>query len=135
MPRKASGRPRLGDFTTRPRVLTISAIAVVVGFGGVAAAVVLLSLIQLATNIAYFGQFSFAPLKMEHHHLGAWAVLAPIVGALIVGLMARYGSGPILVALTALALAPLLIVLVRLLRRRRHGAAATGGAVSRSASD
>jgi CIC family chloride channel protein len=87
-----SGHGRLGDFTTDARVLVIAAIAVVVATAGVAAGVALLKLIRLATNIAYFGQFSFADLKLEHSPFGLWTVLIPVVGALIVGLMARYGS-------------------------------------------
>ncbi|WGS20504.1 MULTISPECIES: chloride channel protein [unclassified Bradyrhizobium] len=83
---------RLGDFTTDPRVVVISAIAVVVASAGVIAGVVLLQLIRLATNIAYFGQFSFADLKLQDSPLGLWAVLVPVAGAFIIGLMARFGS-------------------------------------------
>jgi membrane protein DedA with SNARE-associated domain len=54
---------------------------------------------------------------------GALIVLGYALGAPGRALMARYGSGPILVILTALTLAPLIIVLARLLRRRRHGPA------------
>jgi hypothetical protein len=49
---------RLGDFTTSPRVLLISVIAIVVGTSGVVAGLVLLRLSQLCTNLAYFGRFS-----------------------------------------------------------------------------
>ncbi|MBN9488931.1 MAG: chloride channel protein [Alphaproteobacteria bacterium] len=83
---------RLGDFTTDPRVLLISGIAVVVATAGVVAGFALLKLIRLATNIAYFGQLSFANLRLEHSPLGLWAALVPVAGSLIVGLMARYGS-------------------------------------------
>ena len=55
---------------------------------------------------------------------GALVALGYALGAPRRALMARYGSGPILAILTALALAPLVIVLARLLRRRRHGPAA-----------
>ncbi|HEX4365916.1 MAG TPA: hypothetical protein VH023_03755, partial [Rhodopila sp.] len=82
----------LGDFTTDPRVLVISAIAVVVGTGGVAAGIVLLNLIKLCTNVAYFGRFTVATLDLGQSPLGLFAVGVPVAGALIVGLMARYGS-------------------------------------------
>jgi len=85
-------RHRLSDFTTDPRVLVIAGIAIIVATAGVAAGVVLLKLIRLATNLAYFGQFSFGELKLGDSPLGLWAVLVPVAGALIVGLMARYGS-------------------------------------------
>lgn len=90
----ASGRHirHLGDFTTNPRVLFITAIALAVGTGGVIAGVVLLNLIRLATNLAYFGAFSLADLKLGQSPLGGFAAVVPVIGALIVGLMARYGS-------------------------------------------
>ena len=82
----------LRDFTTSPRVLAIAGVASVVATGGVAAAVVLLRLIALATNLAYFGRWSYAPADLSHSPLGLWAILVPVGGALVVGLMARYGS-------------------------------------------
>jgi CIC family chloride channel protein len=85
----------LGDFTTSPRVLLIVAIAIGVGSAGVAAGVVLLHLIQLCTNLAYFGQLSLTALKLGQSPLGVAAVLVPIIGGLIVGMMARYGSDKI----------------------------------------
>ncbi len=88
----AEGVNRLGDFTTRPRVLLISAIALVVGTGGVIAGVALLKLIRLCTNLAYFGHFTLAYLPLGHSPWGFAAVLVPVAGALVVGLMARYGS-------------------------------------------
>jgi chloride channel protein, CIC family len=86
------GIAHLGDFTTSPRVLVIAMIAVVVGTGGVACGVLLLWLIRLFTNIAYFGVFGLADLKIGTSPLGVAAVVVPIIGSLIVGLMARYGS-------------------------------------------
>ncbi|RAZ72394.1 chloride channel protein [Mesorhizobium atlanticum] len=87
-----AGNGHLRDFTTDPRVLIIAAIAVVVAIAGLFAGIVLLQLIRLATNIAYFGQFSLADLKPENSPLGLAAVLVPVIGALIIGLMARFGS-------------------------------------------
>jgi H+/Cl- antiporter ClcA/CBS domain-containing protein len=87
-----SSHHHLGDFTTDPRVLVISGIAVVVSTAGVIAGYFLLELIRLVTNISYFGRFTLADLKLEHSPLGLWMVLVPVVGSLIIGLMARYGS-------------------------------------------
>ncbi|TPI19043.1 chloride channel protein [Mesorhizobium sp. B4-1-1] len=87
-----AGNGNLRDFTTDPRVLLIAAIAVVVATAGLFAGIVLLQLIRLATNIAYFGQFSLAELKLEDSRLGYAAVIVPVIGALIIGLMARFGS-------------------------------------------
>ncbi|MGH7047450.1 MAG: chloride channel protein [Stellaceae bacterium] len=82
----------LGDFTTRPRVLFISAIAIVVGTAGTISGVILLNLIRLCTNLAYFGLPTLANLPLGHSPWGYAAVLVPVAGSLVVGLMARYGS-------------------------------------------
>ncbi len=82
----------LRDFTTDARVLLIAAIAVVVAAVGLGAGVALMDLIRLATNLAYFGRFTLQDLKLADTPLGLWAVLVPVGGALVIGLMARYGS-------------------------------------------
>ncbi len=87
-----SSHARLGDFTTGPRVLVIAAIAVAVATAGVVAGVVLLRLIRLTTNLAYFGRLTLADLDLAHSPLGLWVVLVPVAGALAVGMMARFGS-------------------------------------------
>ena len=86
---------RLGDFTTEPRVLLIALIAVVVAVAALFGGIALLGLIRLCTNLAYLGTFSFANLNLGDHQLGLSSVLVPVVGSLIVGLMARYGSDKI----------------------------------------
>jgi H+/Cl- antiporter ClcA/CBS domain-containing protein len=83
---------RLGDFTTKPRVLFIALIAVLVALASVAAGIVLLDLIRLCTNIAYFGRFSMDIADLAKSPFGIWVVLIPVAGSLAVGLMARYGS-------------------------------------------
>lgn len=84
---------RLGDFTTDRRVVLLMALAIPVGLASVAAAWALLRLIALCTNLAYHGQFSFADLPITASgQLGWGSVFIPVVGCLIIGLMARYGS-------------------------------------------
>src|SRR5204863_748732 len=58
------------------------------------AAKLLIGLIVLITNIAFFGRFSLADAVPADavHGLGFWVIPIPIIGALIVGFMARYGS-------------------------------------------
>jgi len=73
-------------------MLALAAIAVVIGIVATFVARALLALIALATNVFYFGRFSLLPAQPAEHHLGALAVLVPVAGALVVGLMARYGS-------------------------------------------
>ncbi|MGN6268384.1 MAG: chloride channel protein [Sphingomonas sp.] len=86
---------RLGDFTTEPRVLVIALIAAVVAVAALFAGIALLGLIRLCTNLAYLGTFSFANLNLGDHQLPLSSVLVPVIGSLIVGLMARYGSDKI----------------------------------------
>ena len=83
---------RLRDFTADHRLVLLAAMALVVGTAGAVAAWVLLHLIYFATNIAYYGRLSGAPVSIAGNHLGGWAVLVPVAGCLIIGLMARYGS-------------------------------------------
>jgi H+/Cl- antiporter ClcA/CBS domain-containing protein len=52
----------------------------------------LLRLIALATNLAYYGRLSDAPVSIAGNTLGWLAVFVPVAGCLIIGLMARYGS-------------------------------------------
>ena len=62
---------------------------------GVAAAFIaqgLVALIGLVTNLAFFGRWSSAFVSPADNHLGAWVVLVPAVGGVVVGLMARWGS-------------------------------------------
>ena len=83
---------RPGDFTADVRVLLLMAVAVVVGTGAVASAWVLLKLIALCTDLAYYGRFSTETLTPAGAHPGLWSIPIPVIGCLIIGLMARYGS-------------------------------------------
>ncbi len=82
----------LRDFTVDRRVWLLSLLAVVVGCGGAALAVLLLRGIALATNLFYYHRFSLAVASPGGSPLGYGMVLVPVVGGLIVGVMARYGS-------------------------------------------
>jgi H+/Cl- antiporter ClcA len=85
----------LRDFTVDRRVWLISGLAIIVGIGGAGLAVVLLRLIAFFTNLFYYHRFSFAMVGPAGSSLGYWMVLVPIVGGIIVGIMARYGSDKI----------------------------------------
>jgi len=89
-----NGKPLedLGDFTTTLRVLPISGLAIVIGAVCAVVALVLLRLIGLFTNLFYFGRWSTAMVSPVGNHLGIYAALVPVVGALVIGVMARYGS-------------------------------------------
>lgn len=95
-PMKATGhspvRRSLSDFTVDRRILLLTGMAIVVGSAAVGAAWVLLALIGLATNLAWFSRFDTALTSLATAARNVWMVAIPIVGALIVGLMARFGS-------------------------------------------
>lgn len=82
----------LSDFSTNRRVLLLSAMAVVTGVISSFAAYALLWLIAAITNLAFFHRFSTAPVVPQDAHLGYLVIAVPVIGALIIGLMARYGS-------------------------------------------
>jgi chloride channel protein, CIC family len=74
------------------RIFVVSALAVLVAFVAGALAQALTGLIGLITNLAFYGRWSTAFVSPAENHLGPWVVLVPVGGALIVGLMARFGS-------------------------------------------
>jgi len=79
-------------FILKGRLLTISAYAVLVAVAISFIAKVLVSLINLVTNIAFFGSISLAFHSPANNHLGTWVIVIPAIGGIIVGLMALYGS-------------------------------------------
>src|SRR6185437_1319635 len=92
IPHASHSHDRLRDFTADHRVLILAALALVVGSAGAASAWVLSRLINVVTNLAYFGTLSDATVSIADNTLGPLSILIPIAGCLIIGLMARYGS-------------------------------------------
>lgn len=82
----------LRDFSTNSRVLVLSGMAVCVGAIGAVAAWVLQWLIAVITNLAFYQQWSAGHSTPQGHALGYWVIGVPVIGALIIGLMARFGS-------------------------------------------
>src|SRR5438270_1485514 len=82
----------LGDFTTTARVLPISLMAIGIGIVATFVAWFLLKLIGLFTNIFYYQRWDTGLSSPAGNHLGVFAIAVPVIGSLIVGLMARYGS-------------------------------------------
>ena len=80
------------DFSLDKRILLLCAIAIVIGAISTVAAYVLLNSIHFFTNLFFFQTFSFADRSPANHTLGAWVIALPVIGGLIAGLIARYGS-------------------------------------------
>jgi H+/Cl- antiporter ClcA len=86
----------LRDFTVNRRVWLLTGVALVIGTGAAALAVLLLRAIALMTNLFYYHRLSLAMVGPAGSPLSPWIMpLVPIVGGLLVGLIAHYGSDKI----------------------------------------
>lgn len=85
----------LGDFTVTMRVLPIAALAIGIGVLAAYIALALMKLIGFFTNLFFFQRFGTTLISPEGNHLGLLVIAVPVVGALIIGVMARYGSDKI----------------------------------------
>jgi chloride channel protein, CIC family len=90
----ASPTDRLPASATH-RIATVSLTAIVIALGAAGAAVALLNLIALITNISFHGRVSVAHATPLGSPFGPFIIVIPVLGGLIVGLMARYGSAAI----------------------------------------
>jgi H+/Cl- antiporter ClcA len=73
-----------------PEIIKICGFALLVGLVAGLVAQGLLELIQLFTNIFFYGKFSFAYSNPAHNHLGLWVILIPPIGGLLVGIMIHF---------------------------------------------
>ncbi len=91
--RPPGGREReRADFTTHTSIFRLVPLTIIVGAMGALVALLLVWLIGFITNILYYQVVDFHLRSPKDNALGWWSVLIPIVGGIIVGLMARYGS-------------------------------------------
>ena len=90
--RHVPGALALGDFTADRRMVMLVAMAVVVGAAGAAGAWVLLRLIALVSNLVWLGQIGMKAVDFGQVRPSPWMVLVPVLGGLLIGLMARFGS-------------------------------------------
>jgi H+/Cl- antiporter ClcA/CBS domain-containing protein len=90
--RRQHSADELGDFTAGWRLVPMSVAAIVIGVIGAVVALGLLRLIGLFTNLFFFGRWDTSLVSPAGNQLGLLVLGVPVVGALIVGLMARYGS-------------------------------------------
>ena len=86
----------LRDFTVDRRVWLLTGVALIIGAGAAALAVILLRAIALATNLFYYHRLSLAMVGPAGSPLSPWAMIpVPMAGGIVVGLMAYYGSDKI----------------------------------------
>ena len=77
------------------RVWLLSSVALVIGVGATLLATLLLRLIAISTNLFYYHRFSSVGVSPAGSPLGHWMIVVPVIGGLLVGIMARFGSDKI----------------------------------------
>ncbi len=88
----SSHEKALGDFTTAPDVVRLVPLAILIGALGAGIALALLVTIGFLTNLLYYHRLGDHLVSPARNTLGIVALVIPVVGGLLVGLMARYGS-------------------------------------------
>ncbi len=79
----------------RFRTGVVSLLAALIGGLAGIIAYLLYNLIGLFTNIFFYHRVSFAFVSARNNHLGLLVIVIPVIGGIIVGIMARYGSDKI----------------------------------------
>jgi CIC family chloride channel protein len=74
------------------RLIKISIYAVLVAAAISLIAKFLVLLINLVTNISFYGSLDLNFHSPADNHLGMWVIIIPAIGGILVGLMALYGS-------------------------------------------
>ena len=74
------------------RAVVLTFLAAAIGLAAGAAAVALLKLIGLITNLSFYGRLSASFVSPAANQLGLLVLVVPVIGGVLVGLMARYGS-------------------------------------------
>lgn len=77
------------------RILLVSLLAAIIGILAGFVAYGLYSLISFITNLVFFQRLSLTLPSLKDNPLGAWIIIVPVIGGLIVGVMAKYGSSKI----------------------------------------
>src|SRR5947209_3635480 len=74
------------------RVAWLAGLGILLGITAGGVAWVLARLIGLVTIIFFFARLSTEWVTPTGHGIGPWVIVVPVVGGVIVGIMARYGS-------------------------------------------
>ena len=77
------------------RIVLVSFLSAAIGLVAGLVAYALYKLIGLFTNLFFFHEWSATFRSVGSHHLGAWVIAVPVIGGLIVGVMAKYGTSKI----------------------------------------
>lgn len=74
------------------RMVLISALAALTGLAAGGVAYLLYRLIGLLTNVVFFHRFSTDFSSARLNHLGLWVLVVPVIGGIVIGFMAKFGS-------------------------------------------
>src|SRR5450432_1527677 len=77
------------------RMVLVSFLAGGIGLLAGGVAFVLYRLIGLFTNLFFFHRWSWEFTSARLNHLGMWVIVVPVIGGIVVGFMAKYGSSKI----------------------------------------
>ena len=83
---------RLPSGALGARTVVMSALAVGVAIASALAAQLLIRLIGLITNLSFYGRWSSSFVSPAGNTLGLWVIGVPVIGGVLVGILARYGS-------------------------------------------
>ncbi len=89
-PQRSAGH--LADFSISVEALWLVPLALVIGALAAVAALGLLAMIGLVTHLAYFQTVGWRLIAPDPRQLGLVSILIPVVGGLIIGAMAYWGS-------------------------------------------
>ena len=94
-PPKMAVTPTGGENIVPPahfRMVLVSFLAAGVGLLAGIVAFALYKLIGLFTNLFFYHRWAANFTSAQHNHLGAWVIIIPVIGGIIIGFMAKYGS-------------------------------------------
>lgn len=74
------------------RMVLMSFLAGIIGLFAGLIAFALYKLIGLITNIFYYHRFAADFISARHTQIGLWIIVTPVIGGIIVGFMAKYGT-------------------------------------------
>ncbi|MFO0947264.1 MAG: chloride channel protein [Planctomycetota bacterium] len=74
------------------RVLLVTMVAMGTGVLSAIVAQLLMGLIGFFTNLSFYGRFSTAMVSPANNSLGVFVIFVPVLGAVVIGVIARYGS-------------------------------------------
>ena len=74
------------------RLILMAGLSAIIGICAGLISQIVVAMIGFVTNLSFYGTASTSFSSPAGNHLGLWVIAVPVVGGIIVGFMARYGS-------------------------------------------